>query len=364
MPQSKQRAEKKRVHYARALREKLINGQDLKAVAESGFLDNSAINLLMRIKNAKPDSYTNDSTYIQVVENQTSKAISTALRDGNLDRMAHGVGFSSNQSNSSYRKIQRLKSYIDTEGKVYYIDGEPNSGKTNLALLIAEFWREATGGDVASNMTSCKGLSDVVQEYNALEDFFDRDGPSLFIFDDASNHASGYSGDRDAMEDKMRKLTNFIAKKQGVIIFIGHTGKDVHPDIRRKARKLSKNSMKHVDVFDYIDKSGEGADKVMTINDVPEARMDYDPYEETEWSWNIDEDAEDTKSDEELILERIKTLASKGRTKIRTTDVKQSNTKVAEVFRGIERNEYDMEGLEAYKFFEDETPKQLKKQLI
>lgn len=364
MPSDNKETVKERVHYARAVRTALIQGKELKALEESGLVEERAINTLQRIKTAKPESYSKDSIYIKIVENQSSKAISRAMRDGNIDTLAHAVGGSVEASKSSYRKIEEFKSYINTEGKVYIIDGEPNDGKTNTALLIAEFWKEMTDGRVASNMKTCESLNEVVQSYNELEEFLDSEGEVLFIFDDASNHASGYDKDREAMETKMRKLSNFIAKKQGVLIFIGHTGKDIHPDTRRKARKIEKNSIKSLTVYDDVRKDGTGVNERMTINGVPKARWSYDPYEETKWDWNIEDDVEEEIDIEKEVIGEIKSLASNGEPKIRTTDISASNTKVAEVFRDINRGAVEIEELNSYRYFGGDTPKQWKKRRI
>lgn len=347
--------------YSKRLRQKLLTGKDLNALAESGFIDKNAIDVLQRIKRAKPDTFNKDDRYRAIVQNQTSKAISEAMTSGNIDLLAHAVGGQS-RSQSGYRAIKSFQNYIDAEGKVYMIDGNPNSGKTNMALFMAELWKDKRQGSVASNMTSCSGLDMTVESFNELENFLSIDGDVLFIFDDASNHASGYDTDREAMETKMRKMTNFIAKEQGVMIFIGHTGKDIHPDVRRKSRKIHKDSIKTADVYNDVDRNGDGINKKIHIGDVPKTSMTYDPYEKTEWDWNIESDSE--KDEETEIKEEIRQLAQSGNTKIRTTDISHSNTKVADVFRAIKRGEIEMDVLTDYKLFLDESPKQFKKSVI
>ncbi|MBC5793154.1 MAG: hypothetical protein H8Z69_03905 [Nanohaloarchaea archaeon] len=323
--------EEHKVLISRILREVLkSDNNDLYAYENAGLLDPEALEYLSKFERYNDSDYTKDERYRTVLKRNTSKNINEAIREGDIHRMAHAIGLSTGDKKTDYRKIEDdFKPFIAQEGKIYYISGNPNSGKTNLALFMAELWREEVGGDVASNISSVKAFR-TVESFKELKSFFEEPGEKFFIADDFSNHASGYSGDRQKFEQKIRKTTNFIAKYKASLAFIGHTGMDLHADARRKARFLDKKNKTHVDVFKGV-KNGQGTNKKMTLESIPETKHGYDPYEKTKWDWNIEEDGTDEKEIRKEINERIKKLALQKNTIKRSDDLGEYKTRLAKL---------------------------------
>jgi LmbE family N-acetylglucosaminyl deacetylase len=77
-----------------------------------------------------------------------------------------------------------------------------------------------------------------------------------------------------------------IRKVDASMIIIGHTGKDVHPDIRRLAECVKKVSKKTAEYY-YSVNEGKGEGHKRTISGIPKTNWNsYDTKEITTWEWS------------------------------------------------------------------------------
>jgi hypothetical protein len=176
-------------------------------------------------------------------------------------------------------------------------------GKTDWAFLLGEIWqdemdRQGYNTVVASNVQTCE-QTETVDNWDDFEDWLDdatEDERRLFIFDEASKHASGYASDAQDARELLGKTINLIRKSFSSIIVIGHTGMDVHADIRRKCTHLMrKKGKKDVEIRERVD-TGDGEGEIQTtakVGGIPPTNWVYDTYESSSWAWEGEENVAD-----------------------------------------------------------------------
>jgi hypothetical protein len=177
------------------------------------------------------------------------------------------------------------------------------NGKTDFALLLSELWRderEARGYDVdlASNISTWEG-AETVEEYDELTDWMGEGGEvgdsrRLFVFDEASSHASGYASDAQDARENLGKLVNLMRKHGTSMMIIGHTGKDVHPDVLRKSTHIiRKTALKEAEIYRReTEVGGEMVSSLdLDLDGIPPTGEVFDHLEASTWSWG--ESAED-----------------------------------------------------------------------
>jgi len=194
------------------------------------------------------------------------------------------------------------------------IFGSPNTGKTTLAVLYVELWNQLatlkydTDRDpvVVSNASSL-GIADYsaqsIGEFRELlfgsDDWFSSDGsegepptispdtPVLFLFDECSTHLDARTNSRQVAQHYTPLLKRF-AKIKCDAIHIGHSGYDVHKELRRDTLMtefIFKEDKKTADVYERMDED-KGADHKYQLNEIPEPSTYVDPDDFAPWSWD------------------------------------------------------------------------------
>lgn len=328
------------------LRENLENleSSDLRAYAQAGLISEKALKTILSMKNGLERAgidYRKDKRYKRLLENQISHTANKAVAESDISTMAHLNGRTHDSSSiSQFHRIKALKEILTVVGRSYIFKGEPDTGKTNMALLMAEIWQDATDGIVYTNMESVKQFK-TVQSFDKLQKEFEKDynddKPKLMIVEDASNHFSGYAVDKDVMEEKYRPFSNELAKNNAIIFLLGHTGMDIHADARRKSLLVDKPSLKTTKIFRRI-KNGKGTDRIFKMTEIPKTSYSYDSTEKTKWMWDSESDEP---SEEELKMNEIQTELVKRLKKnreVKTVDLPYNNGDVADVMRHFIQN--------------------------
>jgi len=89
-------------------------------------------------------------------------------------------------------------------------------------------------------------------------------------------------------------------RKNGVsLIIIGHTGKDLHADLRRLCDFVKKQSKKTADLYATV-KGGEGAGHVLRLDGIPDTSLDFDTEDEAQWDWGEAESEGEGLSEDDL----------------------------------------------------------------
>lgn len=232
-----------------------------------------------------------------------TKTTNKAVSEGNISQMKYVSGKHSYKTDTSaIHALRKMRNYLSNDAYIQYLFGHMGNGKTDFAILEGELSKEELGYKIASNIRSLeekdkyvKSFGDLLQwladgeQVSSIDEIKDRDldtGNKLFIFDEASSHASGYSDDAYETQKKLGTMVKKIRKVNASMIIIGHTGKDIHPDIRRLAECVKKVSKKTAEYYHSVNE-GKGEGHKRTISGIPKTNWNsYDTNEITTWDWS------------------------------------------------------------------------------
>lgn len=212
-------------------------------------------------------------------------SIDRALRESDIDRQSAMIGLDRSSGAGGTSKLLDFVERI-TEGYIGYIYGEMGAGKTDFAVHISELWtRMGSGVTVGSNIRSFE-RAETIERYDELERWVqDESEEQLFVWDEASSSASGYSSDSYDVTDLFRSLLQSFRKHNSNLIMIGHTGKDVHPHIRRQCNDvIHKEEKKRAGVYERIEES-EPKGHRYTLDGIEQTSWEYDTREMSRWFW-------------------------------------------------------------------------------
>jgi hypothetical protein len=246
--------------------------------------------------------------YRQMVRAEATEVATRAVRDGDSATISYMTGDPNYDPDiSGLKTIHKMEDWLrDSAAKMVYIVGHMGSGKTDFSLLMVQVLKRLYDRDstVENYGFSSNILSDdlrYINDYDELEEWFttgSSDDRKWYIFDEASSQLSGYQR-RDGAENVEEKLSGLIKKmrKNGCnLIVIGHTGRDVHPDIRRLCDIVLKRSQKRARICKTIKESQDSIREVghmMTLEKVPPTDLHYNTEDEAEFTWGDGEDGED-----------------------------------------------------------------------
>lgn len=252
-----------------------------------------------------------DNTFVGQMFKKTlgTKVANQAVKDGNISQMKYITGQQHyGYDASSIHSIMKLRNRFDRDAYVGYMFGHMGDGKSNFAFLCGEICKRELGYKVYSNVKSVyeEGHTDgYINTFGELlsvyaggtkitdikeiqtEDIDTPDEDILFIFDEGNQEASGYSSDAYETMETLGKMLTLIRKVGGHLIIIGHTGKDVHPHIRRLTTDcIHKVSKKKVMFYDDVEEA-KGKGLKDTITGVPPTNWSYDHLEISFWDWSM-----------------------------------------------------------------------------
>lgn len=256
---------------------------------------------------------------------EETETLTRAIHQGDVQTQSAAVGDPAAQSDiSGLKAIQELIDLLAVPAPIIYIYGEPGSGKTNFALLLAQLWQREQGeaATLGSNIRTWEEADEWHPSYGSLRSRLDRQtkqlpeggitakedaDPYLFVFDEASSHASGRGEDGYEAGQKLGPLVYKIRKARAGLVIIGHDGKDVHPAVRTMADVVERyrGEVKRATVYEDVE-NRQGVNQIMELSGIPETDMRYDDEEATSWEWD---DAPVDDRAEEQALEQARELA-------------------------------------------------------
>jgi hypothetical protein len=199
-------------------------------------------------------------------------------------------------------------------GRIQYLFGSQGAGKTDFAILQAEFLYSLKQVEIGTNI---KTLADnyehieYIEEFEELEDWLRSDGRKFYILDEASSLLTGYYSDSGDVIDAFKSLITKLRKNDSNLVLIGHSGKDIHPLFRRLAIFVHKRSKKEVRFYRTAraDSSGkiEAEDQLLKLSNIPPSNWDYSTDEESTFYIDIEDEEEKYTEEEleELVEERL-----------------------------------------------------------
>jgi len=221
----------------------------------------------------------------ELIRQNANEAVFDAISNQNLSKMASQRGFPYSKNVGGTRELLNLIDRIE-DGYIAYIFGNMGTGKTDFAILLAELWTRTVSGEIGTNISSLDEKDRHIERFDTLEKWVSESGEKLYIFDEASSYASGYGSDAGNVTKHFRSLLRTFRKNRSNLLIIGHTGKDVHPDVRRLSTDIiEKSSQKEASIYNSIE-NGEGIDKKAELDGIEPTTWNFDTNEESRWFWD------------------------------------------------------------------------------
>jgi hypothetical protein len=233
-----------------------------------------------------PDRAENCRLFRQMFRTGAGIGISKALQQSDLDRQSAMIGLPERADAGGTGKLLELVDRIES-GYIGYMFGNMGNGKTDFAIYLAELWDRINSETTFGSNIETFERAETIQRYENLPEWIESTDKSLFIWDEASSNASGYSAEAHEVMAKLRTLLQSFRKERTNLIIIGHTGKDVHPHIRRQATDIiHKESKKTATVYSDISEQGEGEDEQISLDGIEPTTWEFDTKEMSRWFWN------------------------------------------------------------------------------
>jgi hypothetical protein len=281
---------------------------DLKAIRQAGILPPEVSEILATVENHYdpqfmenpeewPSRAENTEKYERILRRWTSKILSKAVHNGHDRVINRFLGIVEEETSiDGVQVMLRFIKWVSSEAGVFYLAGHMGTGKTDFGLLMLEVFHRnledsERGVKIATNIKSTAEHHDHVEFIDnqpGLQGWLEDGGEyKMFLFDEASSHASGYSGDASKVTRQFRSMIRLIRKNNGSMVIVGHDGKDLHPTVRELADYVEKQDKKDAAAFESVN-DREGEDKKFDLSEIPETNLWYNTKEASTWEWASD----------------------------------------------------------------------------
>lgn len=247
-----------------------------------------------------------------------TRAATEAIDRGDAEALSFLVGITEQDLDGSALRLPlRLVDALENDEAPAFVTGcgNPNSGKTNLMSLLAEL--EDTVVDdllVISNsrswprtdlvVTGAHNLACTLIEY--------RDRPKFVFVDEGSTHFDARTNSREVAVQFTPLAKRFA--KIGVDVFgtVGHTGKDLHPELKRLTTlAFYKLDKKTVDFFgNWPAEADHPVDRLFSgsVENLEPAEAEPDPNDAAPWRWDLQPDVFSRDLDWPDLLDALKSM--------------------------------------------------------
>lgn len=255
-----------------------------------------------------PPNFEDTNLGSSVMELAESKKVSKAIKDGDISTMKYITGIQEYENKlNGLHTLRELKSHMEGGTYIAYTFGFMGNGKTDFVNLFGEIAKKELDYTIGTNQKTLQEKDRYIPAFGDLKDWISnghgfsnleeledlrQDNKlepkqrKLMIFDEGSNWASGYSNDAFDTQELLGKLVKIFRKVGAILIIIGHTGKDIHPDIRRLSTHcIHKTGKKTADFYKTVDENGEGQGLEKSVSGIPPTNFTYDTNEICFWSW-------------------------------------------------------------------------------
>ncbi|RZN60860.1 AAA family ATPase [Methanonatronarchaeum sp. AMET6-2] len=241
-----------------------------------------------------PPDFMESELAISIIKREATSLLNKAVIEGNISVMKRVSGpRKRGRDISGIQTLRKIERKMDEPVWICYVYGNMGTGKTDLALLLSELWKSGGHGrEIGSNIKSFEEKQRYIKDFPQLKTWLSSNKKEkIFVFDEASSHVSGYGSDSYDATKYFSKLLKKFRKHKAHLVIIGHTGKDVHPDIRRLATdKIKKLTKKDAVFCKEIGTDGEPEEIELEIKGIPRTNYTFDTYESTGWQWKPEED--------------------------------------------------------------------------
>ena len=234
----------------------------------------------------------------QLVNQKALNDVATeAVHSGNGSVMSHLVGVTEQDLDASALRLPMLllDELENNDAPAFPVAaGNPNTGKTNTMLLLAEL-AKADLDDllVVANFSSSLTDHRVTSAYDLAVTLLEhRDVPKFVIIDEGSTHFDARTYRREVATQYTPLAKRFA--KIGVYAagIICHTGKDLHPEAKRLATlPFYKSEKKVAEFFERWPADADfPTDSLFTgeLQNLEKSGVAYSPDDAAPWAWNLE----------------------------------------------------------------------------
>lgn len=235
----------------------------------------------------------------QVVDTFRSERATRAVTEGNAEVLSHLVGVTEQDLDASALTLPiRLLDELDNNGAPAFLIGvgNPNTGKTNSMLLLAEL-RKADLDDllVLTNFDSSLTDHRVTGAHDlAVTLLENRNVPKFVIVDESSTHFDSRTYRREVAVQWTPLAKRFAKVGVDAAGLIGHTGKDLHPESKRMATlPYFKSEKKNIEFFaNWPADEDHPTDRKFggSLDELQATTAEYHSDDAAPWSWDLEPD--------------------------------------------------------------------------
>jgi hypothetical protein len=234
---------------------------------------------------------------IELVEKtQQSRQASRAIANGNAMLLSNLVGVTEQELEADQVSLvaKLLEEIGATRLTTVLLAGEPNTGKTNFGWLLTQLAREVFDDVlVLSNARASAVDLRTATAHDLLTQLIEhRETPKVVLVDEGSRH---FDARHKSREVSMQWTPIHKAmSKLGVaaVIVIGHTGKDVAPEVKRITSLAGWKTEKDVvELYGNWPADDDRPDEPLVAGEVTSLEKSdvlYDADDPAPWSWNLD----------------------------------------------------------------------------
>jgi len=238
----------------------------------------------------------------EVYQAAITDELTDALHEGDLNKLSRAAGVHDHElSGSSLRLATRLLDRLDRDGSPVFVSiaGNPDSGKTNTGSLLAELRLADIEDGEVEVLSNARGWSIADQQVTSAHDLAvelirDPDQRSIVLIDEGSTHFDARTHSR-AVSQQWTPFAKRMAKIDvDLVVIVGHTGKDLHPEIKRLTNLgVWKTDKKTAEFYSSWDGNDDTPSEQLFGGDVgnlQKTAAEYDPDDSAPWAWDLESD--------------------------------------------------------------------------
>ena len=240
-----------------------------------------------------PTSFWKTDFAQNILKNHGTKTARKALETGNFAILDYLTGMTNYDPDiSGIQTLMWLQNWISRTASMNILSGHMGTGKTDMALLLAQVWvhywtvvkdYDEDEIEVLSNISSCPQAVTVTSQKDLVERL-KKDKKQFVAIDEASSNFSAGTNQQD-VEEQFKRTTRMIRKNDGYLLLISHRedAKDVHKDVRVLSDLVYKESEKTAKIYESLDEEPK-----QKLTGIPQTDWDYNTLEESDWKWDLD----------------------------------------------------------------------------
>ena len=211
----------------------------------------------------------------------------------------------------------QLLERLDNNGALTTIlaAGDPNTGKTNTMSVLAEL-SKARWDDLVtvSNVSSWELTDEVVTSaYDLAVTLLENRGtPMMVVVDEGSTHFDARTNSYEVASQWSPLCKRMSKLGVEVVGVVGHTGKDLDPELKRLTRlAFYKTEPTEVEFFEgWPADADRPTDRLFggSLENLEATAASYDPDDSAPWSWDLEPGLFEKHQDWGRLLDQLKTV--------------------------------------------------------